>query len=432
MFDDSVGDVISTMDCLWRGVTDPNHLTLIADPNVIIVNDGELTGLATGDCLDSSGLDLGQTVLKSIADATEELDRSMTVLDVPVETAESIDDLRVTLKLRMGLSLEFMGVGVDSGKAYVDVVKTGADSIYLVNKKVDLEPSPLGDEFAVSLIDSTYQVDEIRDLVLHSVATGDEVIIDARSHDADDETVVKYYKASDCTWALDDDELAIALDVRMVRRAMDVIIKLDSSVAGGTDSVGGSLSRGLFNSMLDMGDTWPMVSQTVTGCGLEPEYRLIGLGDFLTIDDVEAAQAELEDDAGLDDVYDDIDGDADDGYDDVEVTAVMPVDGDELTVLNRSNNDALVAVEEFCYQTYSVVATSDEAAEWRVDPTAVKPESVHGVPVSMRVKALEERLSTTLDCTCTVGYLGRRVDDGRLVYARADGEGNLLGYWGED
>lgn len=65
------------------------------------------------------------------------------------------------------------------------LTRDGGDSIYLVNGSVKLEQSGEMDEFTVSKIDSCYQVDELRDLVLHSIASGDEVILDVAGDQAD-------------------------------------------------------------------------------------------------------------------------------------------------------------------------------------------------------------------------------------------------------
>lgn len=207
-------------------------------------------------------------------------------------------------------------------------------------------------------------------------------------------------------------ELGIALDVRMMRKALDMASKFD---ADAEDSLGAQLRAGLFDSMLDAGWAWPMVSQVVAGCGMEPDYCVVGLGRFLTTSDVEAVSSELA-------------GDGEDHLDDdgVEVEVVAPVSQDELAAVNRSNERALLAVSEFCLATFSVVATSDEAAEWRIDPIAGQPESVYGVKLSDQIDVLKARLSATLDGTCSVEYLGRRVDDGRLVFARAGDDGELL------
>lgn len=416
MFDDSAETIIHTMDDLWPGVTDPNHVDLAASDEVVIVNDPAKTGLHVGNGGDGRELQISQEIVGNLSEAAEEVDSTVSMFDLPMSALASIDDLRVTLKLRRRLSVTFLGVGNETGKAYVEIEAAGGDSIYLVNEIVHLDdPGDQMDEYTVSLIDSCYPVDELRDMVLHSLATGDEVILDASMESPEGGIESKYYQASDCTWALDDVELAIALDVRMMRRAMDVMTKIDGSVES---AVGEMMSTGLFKSMLSAGGTWPMVSQIVAGCGLEPDYRVIGLGDFLTRDYVEEVQADMVD-AGTDE---------DDDEEGVDVEAV-PVDPDELAVLNRSNNDALAAVAAFCLMTFSVVATTNEAAGWRVDPTADKPDEVYGVPLETQVKTLEERLSMTLDSTCTVEYLGRRVDDGRLVFARADDEGNLLGWF---
>ena len=292
------------------------------------------------------------------------------------------------------------------------LTRDGGDSIYLVNGSVKLEQSGEMDEFTVSKIDSCYQVDELRDLVLHSIASGDEVILDVAGDQADGSTRLEWWRATDCAWALDDVELGIALDVRMMRKALDMASKLD---ADAEDSLGAQLRAGLFDSMLDAGWAWPMVSQVVAGCGMEPDYCVVGLGRFLTTSDVEAVSSELA-------------GDGEDHLDDdgVEVEVVAPVSQDELAAVNRSNERALLAVSEFCLATFSVVATSDEAAEWRIDPIAGKPESVYGVRLSDQIAVLKARLSATLDGTCSVEYLGRRVDDGRLVFARAGDDGELL------
>ena len=414
MFDDSAETIIHTIDDLWPGVTDPNHLDLVASDEVTIVNDPSKTGLLSSGS-GQSGLQLGQEILEDMSEADEEVDSTASMFDLPMSSLSSIDDLRVTLKLRHRLNVRFLGVGKETGKAYVEITRTGGDSIYLVNETVQLEnPGDAMDEYAVSLIDSCYPVDELRDMVLHSLATGDEVILDVSMESPEGGIESKYYQASSCVWALDDVELAIALDVRMMRRAMDVMSKIDGSV---DSAVGEMMSTGLFTSMLEAGSTWPMVSQIVAGCGLEPDYRVIGLGAFLTKDYVEEVQSDM---VG--------DGDLEDDDEDVDVEAV-PVDPNELVVLNRSNNDAQAAVVAFCLMTFSVVATTNEAAGWRVDPIADKPDDVYGVPLETQVKTLEERLSMTLDSTCTVEYLGRRVDDGRLVFARADDEGNLLGWF---
>lgn len=281
-----------------------------------------------------------------------------------------------------------------------------------MNGSVKLEQSGEMDEFTVSKIDSCYQVDELRDLVLHSIASGDEVILDVAGDQADGSTRLEWWRATDCAWALDDVELGIALDVRMMRKALDMASKLD---ADAKDSLGAQLRAGLFDSMLDAGWAWPMVSQVVAGCGMEPDYCVVGLGRFLTTSDVEAVSSEL--------VGDGEDHPDDDG---VEVEVVAPVSQDELAAVNRSNECALLAVSEFCLATFSVVATSDEAAEWRIDPIVGQPESVYGVKLSDQIDVLKARLSATLDGTCSVEYLGRRVDDGRLVFARAGDDGELL------
>lgn len=412
MFDDSVETVIAETDAVFGGVRDPNAVALLAGNDVVIVA-GDLDGLGVGRDYGRSGqLGFDQEIIHSMEDAGEEITTS-TLAELPVETAAAIDDLRMTLRLRRGLDAEFLGVGAVSGKAYVELTRDGGDSIYLLNEQVKLEPSAsVMDEFTVSKIDSCYHVDELRDLVLHSIASGDEIVLDVDGEQADDSDSLESWRATDCAWALDDVELAIALDVRMVRKAMDMSFKLDGDVE---DSLGAQLRAGLFDSMLDAGMAWPMVSQAVGGCGMEPDYCVIGLGQFLTMDDVEAVGSELA-------------GEGEDSLDDedVEVEVVEPVSQYELDAVNRSNNAALLAVADFCLATFSVVATSDEAAEWRIDPMAGKPESVYGVRLSDQIALLKARLSTTLDGTCSVEYLGRRVDDGRLVFARAGDDGELL------
>lgn len=412
MFEDSVETVIAETDAVFGEVRDPDAVALLAGDDVVIVA-CDLEELGVGRDYGRSGqLGFDQKIIHSVEDAGEEV-TSSTLAELPVETAAAIDDLRMTLRLRRGLDARFLGVGAASGKAYVGLTRDGGDSIYLLNEPVRLEPSAaVMDEFTVSKIDSCYHVDELRDLVLHSIASGDEIVLDADGDQADGSTRPEWWRATDCAWALDDVELGIALDVRMMRKALDMASKLDGDVE---DSLGAQLRAGLFDSMLDAGLAWPMVSQAVGGCGMEPDYCVIGLGRFLTMDDVEAVSSELA-------------GDGEDGLDDddVEVEVVAPVSQEELDAVNRSNEAALLAVSDFCLATFSAVATSDEAAEWRIDPIAGKPESVYGVKLSDQIAVLKARLSATLDGTCSVEYLGRRVDDGRLVFARAGDDGKLL------
>lgn len=411
MLEDSVETVIEETDAVFGEVRDPDAVALLAGDDVVIAA-GDLEELGVGRDYGRSGqLGFDQKIIHSIEDAGEEV-TSSTLAELPVETAAAIDDLRMTLRLRRGLDARFLGVGTASGKAYVGLTRDGGDSIYLVNGSVKLEQSGEMDEFTVSKIDSCYQVDELRDLVLHSIASGDEVILDVADDQADGSTRLEWWRATDCAWALDDVELGIALDVRMIRKALDMASKLDADVE---DSLGAQLRAGLFDSMLDAGWAWPMVSQVVAGCGMEPDYCVVGLGRFLTTSDVEAVSSELA-------------GDGEDHLDDdgVEVEVVAPVSQDELAAVNRSNERALLAVSEFCLATFSVVATSDEAAEWRIDPIVGQPESVYSVKLSDQIDVLKARLSATLDGTCSVEYLGRRVDDGRLVFARAGDDGELL------
>lgn len=250
MFEDSVETVIEETDAVFGEVRDPDAVALLAGDDVVIVA-GDLEELGVGRDYGRSGqLGFDQKIIHSIEDAGEEV-TSSTLAELPVETVAAIDDLRMTLRLRRGLDARFLGVGTASGKAYVGLNRDGGDSIYLVNEPVRLEPSAaVMDELTVSKIDSCYQVDELRDLVLHSIASGDEVILDVAGDQADGSTRLEWWRATDCAWALDDVELGIALDVRMMRKALDMASKLD---ADAEDSLGAQLRAGLFDSMLDAG-----------------------------------------------------------------------------------------------------------------------------------------------------------------------------------
>lgn len=353
--------------------------------------------------------------------------------EIDVTTLKKMDSIGFALKPH-GVDLSYEGMDHDKTPVYrlkpSDSIEYGFQSPIIVKEQ---------DEAMKLMLEADYEPDALRDMIMHSIITGDVIILRV---DED-----KYTTALDCLWALDNETLRIAL----VTRAAYKLFMLDSVI---------SVYKKLSSGDDEDHDCWDDFEAAYYDVEDKPNAGLVDdnendLEDFDEIDDEDmnpgtvrkaffnVLWGEMLNDAG---VYLSINEEhmSPDGVADYRLISIqssidpddfigVDEDGEEVEVdpmiihqIEHARRDYDESTAMFEMISHSVVTTAKIASGFHMNVFSKTPE-LETNEMSFRdlLNSYKSHLAQLNDDD-SVDYLGRRINDGRFVFAHVDKTGKFI------
>lgn len=270
-----------------------------------------------------------------------------------------------------------------------------------------------------AFIEDNYPVTLMRDIALHSIITGDEVLIDA----VDDPdwapdpksigNVIDSISSFDCTWLLSETERIIGMFMATVYRS--VSYGYYSKLINNSPE---SIERRYWDALWEEASTeHEIILKTVDRafplCPL-PESRCAVMTAPIALDDMNMESLQVN---GSDSTQDRLKA--------LICNLMLKTNQHKFDVNTRVLNEITGCFET---STYSVVLNARNAIDERIDPLAPLPESIfENESMDDIIKRFEESIEGLLkQDDVRLQYLGRRKTDGRLAFIYVDSDGNTV------
>ena len=337
-------------------------------------------------------------------------ERRAALMEMPVSTLSKLHSLDV-IKKAGGRKLRVVGRNPETGNITVAVEPAYGRC----------EPS----DWERMFIEDNYPVLLMRDIALHSMITGDEVLIEVMDDEdwiPDPDRVDVSVKTSivsslDCGWLLSPTEKTVARFLNVVYRTISYGFYNDM-INKSPDSFSDELWDALWEEASTDHEIILHVKDQTVQWAWEPGRRLAVMAESIPPEGLETSMLRL--------------GGSDDLSEEGEEGDLRELLASLLVQTNRHAFDQHAqctnkAVTFFQSNTYSVVLDATRAAEELIDPLVPLPERAFEADMSFIIKTFEA-LITQLSAQdeIKVQYLGRRKTDGRLVFVYTDADGRTI------
>lgn len=317
------------------------------------------------------------------------------------------------------------GMGEIFGVLGFDGFSSGADSGFVV------EVSGSGDRRRPTLqqmefVEDNYPVLLMRDIALHSMITGDEVLVDVINSDwipdprqIDSDNGVSTVSSLDCGWLLSNSERIIGEFLRVVYRSMAY-----GFYKGMTRKSPESFSDECWDALweeasVDHEIILKIVDKTFPW-GFEPGRRKIRMVESSVPEAYDVAQMRWR--SGVNGDSEDVS--VVDSLRDLLTSLLVQANRHDFDIHARCLNESVTFFE---MSTYSVVFDARTVLEEEIDPLVPLPDTVFGLK-TLDLVAEFERIITRLvvQDEIQLRYLGRRRSDGRLAFVYVDEDGKTI------
>lgn len=317
------------------------------------------------------------------------------------------------------------GMGKIFGVPGFDGFSGGADSEFVV------EVSGSGDRRRPTLqqmefVEDNYPVLLMRDIALHSMITGDEVLVDVINSDwipdprqIDSDNGVSTVSSLDCGWLLSNSERIIGEFLRVVYRSMAY-----GFYKGMTRKSPESFSDECWDALweeasLDHEIVLKIIDKTFPW-GFEPGRRTIKMVESSVPEAYDMAQMRWK--SGVNGDSEDVS--VVDALKDLLTSLLVQTNRHDFDLHARCLNESVTFFE---MSTYSVVLDARTVLGEEIDPLVPLPGTAFGLKTSDLVAEFE-RIITRLvsQDEIRLQYLGRRKSDGRLAFVYVDETGKTI------
>lgn len=317
------------------------------------------------------------------------------------------------------------GMGEIFGVPGFDGFSGGADSGFVV------EVSGSGDRRRPTLqqmefVEDNYPVLLMRDIALHSMITGDEVLVDVINSDwipdprqIDSDNGVSTVSSLDCGWLLSNSERIIGEFLRVVYRSMAY-----GFYKGMTRKSPESFSDECWDALweeasVDHEIILKIVDKTFPW-GFEPGRQKIRMVESSVPEAYDVAQMRWR--SGVNGDSEDVS--VVDSLRDLLTSLLVQANRHDFDIHARCLNESVTFFE---MSTYSVVFDARTVLEEEIDPLVPLPDTVFGLK-TLDLVAEFERIITRLvvQDEIQLRYLGRRRSDGRLAFVYVDEDGKTI------
>lgn len=273
-------------------------------------------------------------------------------------------------------------------------------------------------------IEDSYPVDLLRDIIMHSFITGDEVIIDAIDENILEEgdfpsmvdPGVQHVSSHDCGWLLSDDEWMVVRFLGYAYRANSTSIALGLNEPEDTP-LSFRLYSGLREQALREDDIVLKTIDSVLPWGTSSGIRIIKLIPAVSMDDIKFEDIHIPNEETLEMQGIDING--------LKKTITQLTWNLHHDSINRNTIVMNDVISRFSKCTYSMVLTPEDVVQRSIDPLAVMPTSISGQGMGTIIKEVEKLLSNIMESP-KLQYLGQNTDDARSVFTYVDDHGNVV------